>query len=151
MMKELTGGISEEYHPITNILVSHLLLLTCRCIEAEFEQLQWLHYLLLKLLHSKGLKPPRKTKITETPVPPSNAEASFTEKDCYDCLVDMENWLSTTIAEIVPSIAKSTSKTKGKRKIQASIKSSASSGPARAAEIVAYGVKKGWIKASLLS
>ena len=63
----------------------------------------------------------------------------------------MESWLSTTIAEIVPSMAKSTAKTKGKRKLQASIKSNASSGPARAAEIVAYGVKKGWIKASLLS
>jgi serine/threonine-protein kinase haspin len=63
----------------------------------------------------------------------------------------MENWLRTSIAEIVPSIAKSTVKSKGKRKAQASIKSSASSGPARAAEIVAYGVKKGWIKASLLS
>ena len=25
MMRELTGGISEEYHPITNILVSHFL------------------------------------------------------------------------------------------------------------------------------
>jgi serine/threonine-protein kinase haspin len=102
-------------------------------------------------LHSKGLKPPRKTKTTETPLPPSKAEASFTEKDCYDCLVDMENWLSATIAEIVPSMAKSTAKGKGKRKVQAQIKSSASSGPARAAEIVAYGVKKGWVKASLLS
>ena len=102
-------------------------------------------------MHSKGLKPPRKTKISETSLPPSNAEASYTEKDCYDCLVDMENWLSTTIAEIFPSMAKSTAKTKGKRKLQASIKSSADSGPARAAEIVAYGVKKAWIKASLLS
>ena len=63
----------------------------------------------------------------------------------------MENWLSTTIGEIVPSIAKSKTKSKGKRKVQTSIKSSANSGPARAAEIVAYGVKKGWIKASLLS
>jgi len=73
------------------------------------------------------------------------------EKDCYDCLVDMESWLSTTIAEIVPSMGKSTAKSKGKRKVQVPIKPSASLGPARAAEIVAYGVKKGWIKASLLS
>ena len=66
--------------------------------------------------------------------------------------MDLENWLSTTIAGIVPSMAKSTTKGKGKRKMQAStIKSGASSGPARAAEIVAYGVKKGWIKASSLS
>ena len=64
----------------------------------------------------------------------------------------MENWLNTTIAEIVPTMAKSKAKSKGKRKMQApTIKSSASSGPARAAEIVAYGVKKGWIKASSLT
>ena len=36
MMRELTGGIWEEYHPFTNILVNHHLLLTC-CIEAELE------------------------------------------------------------------------------------------------------------------
>jgi len=64
----------------------------------------------------------------------------------------MENWLSTTITEMVPSMGKLTAKSKGKRKIQIPIKkSNASSGPARATEIVAYGVKKGWIKASLLS
>ena len=102
-------------------------------------------------MHSKDLKPPRKTKVTDTSLPPSKVEASFTEKDCYDCLVDVEKWLSTTIAEIVPSMAKSMAKSKGKREMQAPYKSSASSGPARAAEIVAYGVKKGWIKASLLS
>ena len=36
MMRELTRGVWEDYQPITNILVSYLLLLTC-CIEAEFE------------------------------------------------------------------------------------------------------------------
>jgi serine/threonine-protein kinase haspin len=107
-----------------------------------------LHYLLLKLLHSKGLKPPRKTKTGVTPLPPSNA---FTEKDCYDCLLDMEKWLNTTIAEIVPSAVKSAVKSRGRRKTPAPIKSSGSSGPACAAEIVGYGAKKGWIKTTLLS
>ena len=63
----------------------------------------------------------------------------------------MENWLSTTIEKNVPSMAKSTAKSKGKGKLQIQIKSSASLGPACAAEIVAYGVKKDWIKPSLLS
>ncbi|KAF8812229.1 hypothetical protein BYT27DRAFT_7335527 [Phlegmacium glaucopus] len=132
IMRELTRDTWEEFHPITNVL--------------------WLHYLLRKLLHAKGLKPPvtpRKTK-TETSLPSSNAETPFTEKDCYDCLVDLESWLNTSIAEIVPGAAKSTVKGKGRRKTQAPVKSSANSGPARAAELVAYGVKKGWIKPSLL-
>ena len=84
------------------------------------------------------------------PLPPSNAETPFTEKDCYDCLMDMESWLNTTIAEIVPGATKTTVKGKGRRKMQALIKPSDSSGPAHAAEIVAYGVKKGWLKPSLL-
>jgi len=62
----------------------------------------------------------------------------------------MESWLNTTIAGLVPGMAKSTVKGKGRRQTHRPIKSSASSGPARAAEIVAYGVKKGWIKPSLL-
>ena len=84
------------------------------------------------------------------PRPPPNAEVAFTEKDCYDCLVDIESWLDTTIAEIVPSVAKSTAKSKGKRKTQAPVKLGTNLGPGRAAEVVAYGVKKGWIKPSLL-
>ena len=98
-------------------------------------------------MYSKGLKPPRQIKThAEMPLPSSNAEATFTEKDCYECLVDIENWLNTTIAEIVPSIAKSAARSKGRRKTQAPIKSNAGLGPARAGEVVAYGAKKGWIK-----
>ncbi|KAF8969432.1 hypothetical protein BDZ97DRAFT_243732 [Flammula alnicola] len=133
IMKDLTGGAWEEFHPITN----------------------WLHYLLQKLLYSKGIKPPpapRRMKGTsETPLPPSSAEASFSQKDCYDCLLDIDGWLGKAIAELAPENTKTTLKGKGRRKTQAPAKAAASSGPARAGEIVAYGVKKGWIKPTLLS
>jgi serine/threonine-protein kinase haspin len=92
----------------------------------------------------------RKLKNTEGPALPKN-EAAFSEKDCYDCLVDMENWLCKTIAEVIPGGGKVPRGGKGKRKTQVLARApSSSSGPARAGEIVAYGVKKGWIQPSVL-
>lgn len=115
---------------------------------------QWLHYLLQKLIYYKGLKPPsvpRKTKAasTETYRPPST-EASFSEMDCYECLMDLEQWLGKHIAMIPAANLTPAMKGKGKRKIQGPVKPHAYSGPARAGEIVAYGVKKEWIKSTRL-
>lgn len=115
---------------------------------------QWLHYLLRKLLHVKGLKPPaapRKVKGSEAPALPAN-DAAFSEKHCFDCLVDIENWLGKAITGLVPGGVKPMLKGKGRRKTQASIKGPAATslGPARAGEVVAYGVKKGWIQPSAL-
>jgi len=63
----------------------------------------------------------------------------------------MENWLEKTIAGLFPSGGKALKGGRGKRKTQVlSTASSSSSGPARAGEIVAYGVKKGWIQNSVL-
>lgn len=106
-------------------------------------------------MYSKGIKAPaapRKAKgAADIPSPPV-AEASFSEKDCYDCLVDIENWLGKSIAELTPINPKMTFKGKGRRKNTATpIKVSAHSGPARAGEIVAYGVKKGWVQATKLT
>ncbi|KAF9534691.1 hypothetical protein CPB83DRAFT_842772 [Crepidotus variabilis] len=131
MMKILTQESWEDFHPITNVL--------------------WLHYLLRKLLQSKGLKPPaiRKQKGSEAALSQPAITGTFTEKDCYDTLVDIEEWLNKTISELVPSGGKLPAKGKGRRKTQATSKNS-SSGPARAGELVAYGVKKGWIKSSVL-
>ncbi|KAF9569114.1 hypothetical protein CPC08DRAFT_813270 [Agrocybe pediades] len=128
MMRELTGDAWAEFHPFTNVI--------------------WLHYLLHKLLHCKGLKPPnaiRKNKAA-TEMPVSTSEASFSEKDCYDCLVDLESWLGQCIAERIPASSLRTIKTKGRKKVQATAKHSTPIGPACAIEIVAYGAKKEWIK-----
>ncbi|KJA29834.1 hypothetical protein HYPSUDRAFT_60680 [Hypholoma sublateritium FD-334 SS-4] len=123
MMKYLTKGLWEEFHPTTNIL--------------------WLHYLLQKIIYSKGIKPPatpRKPKGTSQPPLPKPTEAAFSEKDCYDCLIDIESWLANAITEMG----------KARRKTQVNSKA-AFSGPNRAGEVVAYGVKKGWIKSNALT
>jgi len=109
---------------------------------------QWLHYLLRKLLTAKGLKPPkvaRKTKPTAE-MPVSTNEASFSEKDCYDCLVDLESWLGQSIVERLPLSSLPAAKIKGKKKVQVIVKPSSFNGPARVGEIIAYGEKKEWIK-----
>ncbi|KAF8914197.1 hypothetical protein CPB84DRAFT_1758668 [Gymnopilus junonius] len=133
MMKNATGGDWENFHPMTNIL--------------------WLHYLLQKLLYSKGLKPPskpRKTKAaSEAPVP-STSEGAFSEKDCYECLMDLEDWLHKSVTVIPSRNPVTTMKGKGRSKPQARIQPSVSLGPDRAGEVITYGVKKGWIEATRL-
>ncbi|GLB34041.1 putative protein with domain of unknown function [Lyophyllum shimeji] len=121
MMREHNGGAWEEFRPLTNVM--------------------WLHYLAVKLLKSKRLKPPSAPRS-----PPTLDTAAFTEKDCYDCLVDIERWLHGCVAALAP--APKPSKTKGRRKTQAPLplKPSAPFGPACAGEIVVYAVKKGWIQ-----
>lgn len=105
------------------------------------------------MIYHKGIKPPaapRKPKVTpETPLPPP-ADTAFSEKDCYDCLIDLENWLGNSITEMVPASSRTAVKGKAKRKAQSSTKV-ASFGLTRSGEIVAYGVKKGWIKATSLT
>jgi serine/threonine-protein kinase haspin len=101
--------------------------------------MQWLHYLSLKLLNSKRLKPPvapRKGRATDAPSPET---AAFTEKDCYDCLVDIEAWLG----QCVSGLAKPEVKSKGKKKMQ--MAKPTPIGPTCAGEVVAYAVKKGWV------
>ncbi|TFK43745.1 hypothetical protein BDQ12DRAFT_643394 [Crucibulum laeve] len=128
MMRNYTMGAWEDFHPLTNVM--------------------WLHYLALKLIQSKGLKTPtapRKTKGAEATVPaPASA---FTERDCYECLLDIEDWLGRCVAEFIPAKTKSSLKSKGRRKTQA-IPKLPPSGPACAGEIVGYAAKKGWIKST---
>lgn len=153
MMKEMTGGVWDGYHPVTNVLVSCTIFLRLSISTLKACSRQWLHYLLRKLLSSKGLKPPgapRKIKApTQTSYIPSS-ETSFSEKDCYECLVDIENWLGQSIASVTPRTAAPTTKGKNGRKTQTLPKAAVYSGPMRAGEIVAYGVKKEWIKATRL-
>ncbi|THH28794.1 hypothetical protein EUX98_g5388 [Antrodiella citrinella] len=110
MMKVCNGGRWESYHSLTNVM--------------------WLHYLVLKLLHGKRLRAPvapRKTAST----------AIFSEKDCYDCLVQVEDTLAGAVAGCIPQpIAK-----KGRRKTQAS----STIGPQSATEVLELGVDNGWM------
>ncbi|THV08304.1 hypothetical protein K435DRAFT_708012 [Dendrothele bispora CBS 962.96] len=146
LMKKHNNGKWQSFNPLTNVM--------------------WLHYLLLKLMRSKQLKtpaPPRKT--TATAASTASAHATyFNERECYECLVDLEAWLGQCVNSISPKKA-TTSKNaggggKGRKKSQqqahaqstaaASTKASSSSGspnPSCAGEIVEYGIKKGWVKA----
>ncbi|KAG5728490.1 Serine/threonine-protein kinase haspin [Termitomyces sp. T112] len=115
MMKEHNQGTWEEFKPLTNVM--------------------WLHYLVVKLMKVKRLRAPAASRTS-----PSTGTAAFTEKDCYDCLVDIEEWLRTCVAPFVPK-----AKGKGRKKAAASIVAPPS-GPACAGEVVAYAVKKGWVQ-----
>lgn len=98
--------------------------------------IQWLHYLLTKLFQSKKLKVPA--------VPRQNTHASsslfFTERNCYECLLDLERWLSLCTAPILAKMKKTSSR----KKHQAT---TSEAPPSCAGEVVEYGVKKRWVKA----
>ena len=77
--------------------------------------------------------------------------------ECYKALVDIEEWLERCVAEVVASAKKQHvaptrtrqsmavgRKSMAVKKTQMTIPSSIT--PACAGEVVAYGVKKGWIR-----
>ncbi|KAG6830326.1 hypothetical protein H0H92_001261 [Tricholoma furcatifolium] len=116
MMKVYNGGAWEDFKPLTNVMAA------------------------AKLLKSKHLKAPAASRTS-----PTTDTAAFTEKNCYDCLVDIQEWLRTCVSTFAPA-----SKAKGKgRPKKAQTVAAPSAGPACAGEIVAYGAKKGWIQATM--
>lgn len=86
-------------------------------------------------MKAKRLRAPSAPRTS--PIPDT---AAFTEKDCYDCLVDIEEWLRTCVVPFVPK-----AKGKGRKKIATSTVTPPS-GPACAGEVVVYAVKRGWIQ-----
>ncbi|KAJ6628927.1 hypothetical protein B0H10DRAFT_1989870 [Mycena sp. CBHHK59/15] len=122
-MRALNGNNWEAFNPLTNAM--------------------WLHYLTGKLLRAKGLKAPARRKSQA----PAALGSAFTERDCYECLVDLEEWLGNSVAAVVSE--SNASKAKGrKKKAQAVLPTPAALllGPLCAGEVVGYGVKKGWVK-----
>ncbi|KAJ7752748.1 hypothetical protein DFH07DRAFT_904186 [Mycena maculata] len=121
-MRDHNGDNWEAFNPLTNAM--------------------WLHYLAVKLLKSKGLKAPARRKSQA----PAAASSGFTERDCYECLVDLEDWLGHCVAAVV---AESKLKGKGRKKKAPAVVPAPAPlllGPLCAGEVVAYGVKKGWVK-----
>ncbi|KAL1680761.1 hypothetical protein EV122DRAFT_275973 [Schizophyllum commune] len=130
-----TGRSWSDFKPLTNVM--------------------WLHYLVLQLLTKKGLKEPSRRTPSPTAQP-----GVFSEMECYKALVDIEEWLGRCVAEVVASAKqdalamKQSTRTRKSmavaRKSMAVKKSApvvpASVSPACAGEVVAYGVKKGWIR-----
>lgn len=81
---------------------------------------------------------------------PASSTAHFTEKDCYDALVDIEVWLGRCVAVIAPpAVPKAKARGRSqKTTMPAQIKAAVASGPACgwAGEVVEYGIKRGWIR-----
>ena len=92
--------------------------------------IKWLHYIALKLLHSKDLKPPGGARAVQT----------TGEKECYGSLSEVEKLLAKCVSEV--RARKKAVKKSGKGRcvgIQPGGFFSC------AADIVRYGVSKGWI------
>ncbi|KAF7301926.1 Other/Haspin protein kinase [Mycena indigotica] len=127
-MRDHNGDNWEAFSPLTNSL--------------------WLHYLVVKLLKSKGLRAPTRRK-SQAPTPPSSG---YTDRECYECLLDMEEWLGHSIAGIIET-SKGKSKSRGRKKKVAPPAATPAGllrGPLCAGEVVEYGVKKGWIETLVL-
>ncbi|KAJ7639096.1 hypothetical protein FB45DRAFT_827867 [Roridomyces roridus] len=118
-MRDHNGNNWEAFNPLTNAL--------------------WLHYLIVKLLKSKGLKAPARRKTQSTPAP----GAAFTERDCYECLIDLEDWLGNCVSAVVEAKPKGKGR---KKKAAPATPAPLLRGPLCAGEVVGYGVKKGWVR-----
>lgn len=91
---------------------------------------KWLHYLAIKLLDAKRLRPPISKK------PSTNMTTTYTEEECYHCLVEMEDILKRSIDLISPS-------RKGRRKTHALPKGTTLQ---TAADVVQLATGRGWVR-----
>ncbi|KAL1946497.1 hypothetical protein VTO73DRAFT_14601 [Trametes versicolor] len=119
MMRQHNGDAWEDYRPLTNVM--------------------WLHYLAVKLLKSKRLRAPAAARKSTAAAP---AAAAFSERDCYECLKEVEALLAQCLAPQAPR--------KGRRKTQAPGKVGKAvpglgAGPQSAAELVALAVERAWV------
>ena len=87
------------------------------------------------------------------PLPKSSKSTGhFSEKDCYECLLDIENWLGSCLTGHNPKLPLPKVKGKKKAAAQSTFEHQASQGsngifmgPSCAGEVVEYAVKKGWV------
>lgn len=117
--------------------------------------LQWLHYLVVKLIHSKRLKAPpvpKKTtnaNVNATTTTGTLSASSYTEKECYECLLEVEGILSREIAAKVrsPPVVAAVAKGRGgrRRTVPVPVHASEAIGISCAGDVVGYGFKKGWV------
>ncbi|KAH9850790.1 hypothetical protein C2E23DRAFT_834144 [Lenzites betulinus] len=122
MMRTHNGDKWEDYRPLTNVM--------------------WLHYLALKLLHSKRLRAPAVSRKS-TAASYAAAPGGFSERDCYECLKEVEALLAQCVAAV-------RAPRKGRRKTQAPGKAgkaaaAVDAGPASAQELVAVAASRGWV------
>ncbi|TFY71992.1 hypothetical protein EVG20_g1023 [Dentipellis fragilis] len=115
LMRKCNGGEWEKFNPLTNVL--------------------WLHYLALKLLNSKRLRPPT---VRKNAAPVSNS--GYPERECYECLKEMEKFLAARVKAI-----KKPPSQEGRRKTQASAKAVAAVIPQNATDVLDFGSTRRWV------
>ena len=97
--------------------------------------MQWLHYLTRKLLKSKGLRAPAARKSTSASSP------EFSERDCYEALIEVDELLGRTLEAVKKSSRK------GRRMTHAAAKVVDVPDVRDAREVVKFGARRGWVRA----
>ncbi|KZT05662.1 uncharacterized protein LAESUDRAFT_681253 [Laetiporus sulphureus 93-53] len=120
MMREHNGNSWREFRPFTNVM--------------------WLHYLALKLLHSKRLRAPPAPR--KNAAPKAVTKPAHTERECYECLVEMQAVLADCLESCKPPRAAK----RGRRKTQVPVKVIASTMLESAGDVVQLAVERGWIE-----
>lgn len=117
LMRKHNGGRWADFRPLTNVM--------------------WLHYLLIKLLKSKNLRPPRKSAA-------ATLSPGFTERQCYESLLKMESLLAQSVREV--RTHRQVTK-KGRRKVVSPTKdiTVSTSGPQCAGDVLKFGETMGWV------
>ncbi|KAJ7228410.1 other/Haspin protein kinase [Mycena pura] len=129
-MRNHNGHDWEAFNPLTNAM--------------------WLHYLAVKMIKFKGLRAPARRK-SQAPTAPG---VGFTDRDCYECMLDIEEWLGNCVATVVAEAPKGANAHKGRGSKKKGPSTAAPMptpagllrGPLCAGEVVGYGVKKRWIR-----
>ena len=134
MMRAHVGEHWVEFRPLTNVMVRPLsiffLLLRDRANDQP-ASVQWLHYLVLKLLHAKRLRAPPATKVAE--------------RTCYECLKEAEGMLVRGLASVQAKRPR-----RRPRKTHApgggAGGGDGGAGPKSARELLAWAVSRGWVE-----
>ena len=136
-MRKHNCGFWTEYRPLSNVMVSPCHFYANCVTQRPVQPLQWLHYLLIKLLKFKNLRPPKKSSSSTSP--------GFTERQCYDCLVKMENLLAQSVQDV--QAYKHVAIKASRRKFASPIKTAtvSTSGPGCAGDVLRVGETMGWV------
>ncbi|KAI0677342.1 hypothetical protein C8Q78DRAFT_1159668 [Trametes maxima] len=123
MMRIHNGNAWDDFRPLTNVM--------------------WLHYLARKLLQSKRLRAPAASRKSAAPPAAGAPAVAFTERDCYECLKEVEALLAQCLESVKPPPV---GRSKGRRKTQAvKMVNTDVAGPSSAVELVKVAIGKGWV------
>ena len=98
-----------------------------------------MHYLVTKLLTEKGLRAPKAGRVSLTGPAEASRSVMFNERECYDCLIEVEHVLAAAISG--PPAPR-----RGRRKTQAAANPSTTAVVLKnAGDVLDFGCGRGWI------